>query len=117
MAVPQLHDDDGAHGEEEELQRQHLDPPFPLHNPKIDRFRRASWRNRQESCERVRWWLRTSPTRWLLLSSGNMARNTRALSWRYSSKETCTRARTARPGQLQFLPQSTSMAALEEIRW
>jgi hypothetical protein len=31
-AVPQLHDDDGAHGEEEELQRQHVDPPFPLHN-------------------------------------------------------------------------------------
>ena len=39
----------------------------------------------------MRWWLRTSPTRWLLLSSGNMARNTRAQSWRYSSKETCTR--------------------------
>lgn len=33
-AVPELHDDDGAHGEEEELQRQHLDPPFPLQNPK-----------------------------------------------------------------------------------
>lgn len=31
-AVPQLHDDDGAHGEEEELQRQHLDPPLPLQN-------------------------------------------------------------------------------------
>ena len=26
----------------------------------------------------MRWWLRTSPTRWLLLSSGNMARNTHA---------------------------------------
>ena len=30
--MPQLHDDDGAHGEEEELQRQHLDPPLPLQN-------------------------------------------------------------------------------------
>nr|ACN35956.1 unknown [Zea mays] len=32
-AVPQLHDDDGAHGEEEELQRQHVDPPFPVADP------------------------------------------------------------------------------------
>lgn len=98
-AVPQLHDDDGAHGEEEELQRQHVDLPFPLHNnPKSIGFAgRAEEIGR--SVRVMRWLIRTSPTRWLLLSSGNMARNTRARSWMYSSKETCTRARRARRGR------------------
>nr|ACR34748.1 unknown [Zea mays] len=44
---------------------------------------------RRRNCSGSMWTRHSpSPTRWLLLSSGNMARNTRARSWMYSSKET-----------------------------
>uniref|UniRef100_A0A0A9FC25 Uncharacterized protein n=1 Tax=Arundo donax TaxID=35708 RepID=A0A0A9FC25_ARUDO len=44
---------------------------------------------RRRNCSGTIWILHSpSPSSWLLLSSGNMARNTRVRSWRYSSKET-----------------------------
>ena len=95
--MPQLNDDDGAHGEEEELQRQHLDPPLPLQNFRslLNQSANGLTKKIDGAGEGEGWsvlLLHTSPSRSLLLSSGNMARNTRARSWRYSSKEACTHA-------------------------
>jgi hypothetical protein len=103
--VAQLHDDDGAHGEEEELQRQHLDPPLSLHS------------NESPTNQSIRLPQETEGVRWVLVLVHRLAAGSgsRRGTWHGTRGRGPGGTRRTRPAPHALEPKPIPVASINSI--